>query len=266
MNKRITTLSSLLLLVLIPFGIMAQNGKNPVPAGGKSALKEFIHTQLVYPAQAAEEGVEGSVKLRCEIAADGALAGVKTLGQPDTLLLAEALRLAGKIVWEPANLRGKAIDGVFELEIEFNLKKHSRWTRKRGWEQPAPDWDLSPRIFAPAEIEKPASPQLPEGVKFGAFVMKNLRNPEAAKKQGINGTVKLRFVVEPDGTASNFLVEEYLGMGCTEEAIRVIRLLKWNPASAKGKKVRSRATTTLWFGEGRHDYDLQSGFNTGTMM
>lgn len=266
MNKPNNFLTGILLLLLLPFPVLAQNGKSPTPAGGKAALREYIHMQLVYPLQAAEQGVEGAVKLRCEIAASGTLTKAKPIDWSDTVLLTEALRLAGKIVWEPASLRGKTVDGIYELEVEFNLKKYARWVKKRGWEQPAPDWDVSPKIFAPAEIEKAASPQLPEGVKFGAFIMKNLRNPEAAKKQGINGTVKLRFVVEPDGTASNFVVEEHLGMGCTEEAIRVIRLLKWNPASAKGKKVRSRATATLQFGEGRHDYDLQSGFNTGTMM
>ena len=55
----------------------------------------------------------------------------------------------------------------------------------------------------------------------------------------MSGTVTLKFVIEPSGRISNIVVDKALGGGCTEEAIRVIRLIRWNPAVINEMAVRS---------------------------
>ncbi len=55
----------------------------------------------------------------------------------------------------------------------------------------------------------------------------------------MSGTVKLKFVIEPSGRISNIEVDKALGGGCTGEAIRVIRLIRWNPAVFNEMAVRS---------------------------
>jgi protein TonB len=71
------------------------------------------------------------------------------------------------------------------------------------------------------------------------FLSRNLTYPENAYKQNISGTVKLRFVVENTGRISNIEVIESVGGGCTEEAIRVAKLVNWYPGLKNNMAVRT---------------------------
>jgi TonB family protein len=71
------------------------------------------------------------------------------------------------------------------------------------------------------------------------FLNTNCKYPEEAVNGEISGTVKVKFVVEKDGTVSN--VEALSGPDILQkEAIRVISASKqWEPSSLGGHKVRS---------------------------
>ena len=68
-----------------------------------------------------------------------------------------------------------------------------------------------------------------------------VRYPVNARKLGVSGNVHLRFRVDRDGTISKIVVTNGLGMGCDEEATRVISLTssQWLPAMFNGKPVHS---------------------------
>ena len=75
------------------------------------------------------------------------------------------------------------------------------------------------------------------------FIYQNVRYPEPARLEGIEGTVVLRFVVEPEGTISNLEVMKDIGGGCAEEALRVVGAMnevgvRWTPGKKAGKAVR----------------------------
>lgn len=71
------------------------------------------------------------------------------------------------------------------------------------------------------------------------FINKNLKYPEEAKNSTIQGAVFVGFVVEKDGSLSNIVIKRGLPGGCSEEALRVIRLMpKWNPGKLQGVPVR----------------------------
>jgi TonB family protein len=74
---------------------------------------------------------------------------------------------------------------------------------------------------------------------LSSFLHKNLVYPEAAFKQNISGTAKLQFVVETSGRISNIHVLEPVGGGCTEEAIRVVKLINWYPGLKNNTAVRT---------------------------
>jgi TonB family protein len=71
------------------------------------------------------------------------------------------------------------------------------------------------------------------------FLNTNCKYPEEAVNGEISGTVKVRFVVEKDGSVSN--VEALSGPEILrKEAIRVVSASKqWEPSSLNGHKVRS---------------------------
>jgi TonB family protein len=92
-------------------------------------------------------------------------------------------------------------------------------------------------------------PTFPGGLKaFGEFLGKNIKYPETAKKNKIQGRVYLTFVVEKDGSLSRFKVVRGIGSGCDEEAVRVLAISpKWNPGMQNGKVVRVQYTVPIFF-------------------
>lgn len=83
-------------------------------------------------------------------------------------------------------------------------------------------------------------PQFPGGIeKFYMFVGQNFKMPEEFSKQKKDGKLFIEFMVEKDGSLSEFNVVKDLGYGVADEAIRVLKLSpKWIPATENGKPVR----------------------------
>ena len=59
------------------------------------------------------------------------------------------------------------------------------------------------------------------------FITNNLTYPEKAQKNRIEGNVIVKFKVKSDGNISSPKVISGIGHGCDEEAIRVIKKLKY---------------------------------------
>ncbi len=89
-------------------------------------------------------------------------------------------------------------------------------------------------------IEDPA--EFPGGmIAFFKYVGKHLTYPEEARKMGIEGKVYVQFIVETDGSLSNFKVVRGIAPSCDREAIRVCQgSPKWKPGMQRGKPARQR--------------------------
>ena len=73
------------------------------------------------------------------------------------------------------------------------------------------------------------------------YVAKSIVYPEKAKADGVQGKVYVQFVVETDGSIAEATVLRGVGGECDAEALRVVKSMpKWQPATFKGKPVRSR--------------------------
>ena len=80
------------------------------------------------------------------------------------------------------------------------------------------------------------------------FMLENIKYPEKAKRDTIQGKVFIQFVVEPDGTLTNFKIMRGIGGGCDEEALRVVKLMpKWIPAQKNGKSVKTEFVFPIKF-------------------
>lgn len=91
--------------------------------------------------------------------------------------------------------------------------------------------------------------EFPGGInKARQFIANNLQYPREAQENGIEGTVRVKFMVELDGSISNIEIVSKLGYGLDEEVIRVIkRMPKWAPAKADSKPVKSYFTMPVSF-------------------
>lgn len=77
-----------------------------------------------------------------------------------------------------------------------------------------------------------------------SFLGKNIRYPEAAQKEGIEGLTVMSFIVETDGTITNVRTVKSLSPETDQEAARVVKLTSgnWNPGTQGGKPVRVQYT------------------------
>ncbi|MDR1553208.1 MAG: energy transducer TonB [Prevotellaceae bacterium] len=83
-------------------------------------------------------------------------------------------------------------------------------------------------------------PTYPGGNKaLGEFVSENLHYPEQAEQNNISGSVHLQYVVNDDGIVESVQVLKGLGYGCDEEAVRVVKLLKFGKVKNRGVRLKS---------------------------
>ena len=76
---------------------------------------------------------------------------------------------------------------------------------------------------------------------FLTFLNMNMHYPESAETDSIEGRVIVQFVVEKDGSLSNYDVLQSPDDRLTEEAMRVLRMMpRWQPGQQNGRKVRCR--------------------------
>ncbi len=85
-------------------------------------------------------------------------------------------------------------------------------------------------------IQKPVYPGGPAAIR--AFIRANLVYPTQALKSSIEGTVSLRYTIDHKGHVIDTHVISSLGSGCDEEAIRLVRLLKFEVPKTHGLKVQ----------------------------
>ncbi|MBE0640459.1 MAG: energy transducer TonB [Bacteroidales bacterium] len=91
-------------------------------------------------------------------------------------------------------------------------------------------------------------PEYPGGkTAFQEFIRKNLRYPEEALKAGIEGQVHLHYWVEGNGRVVDAEVTHGLGYGCDEEALRLVKLLKYGRIKNRGLRVKASMRTRIDF-------------------
>ncbi len=66
------------------------------------------------------------------------------------------------------------------------------------------------------------------------FLAENLKYPAAARESAIQGKVIVRVQLDEKGKIIQSEIGNGLGAGCDEEALRVVRLMKFNPGALRG--------------------------------
>lgn len=80
------------------------------------------------------------------------------------------------------------------------------------------------------------------------FISKNLRYPKFAKEKGIYGPVHVSFIVEKDGSLTDFIVTRSVDPSLDKEAIRVLQSMpKWNPGKLDGQFVTVKTGLSVSF-------------------
>lgn len=80
------------------------------------------------------------------------------------------------------------------------------------------------------------------------YLGENIKYPQLARENNIEGKVFVQFVVEKDGSITNVKVMRDIGGGCGQEAVRVVKSMpKWKPGKQRGKAVRAQFNLPVSF-------------------
>jgi protein TonB len=198
---------------------------------------------MVYPATDLKAKKEGVVEISFKVDKEGNVTGAHITKSVSPDIDSSAISLFRLILWEPAREYGLPVNSERTFKIKYNIKKYRSWVKKRKYDSiPLPYRPVSSslKIYSLKELDKVPVPILQGSYSsLQNFIISQLVMPEDAVKLHITGTVKLRFVIETNGLPSNIIVIEPLGGGCTEEAIRVVEMIRWTPGIKNNEAVRS---------------------------
>ena len=113
-------------------------------------------------------------------------------------------------------------------------------------EQPVYDTEaatLQDSIYRVTEV----MPEYPGGPnEMMKYLQENIKYPQSAKDNKIEGRVFVTFVVEKDGSITNAAVIRGIDKECDAEALRVVSSMpKWTPGQQNGENVRTQFTIPI---------------------
>jgi TonB family protein len=83
-------------------------------------------------------------------------------------------------------------------------------------------------------------PEFPGGKEaFKNYIKSNLKYPEQARENNIEGTVLLSAEIDDNGDVLQVKVEKSVGYGCNEEAIRLLENVKFGKVKNRGRRVKT---------------------------
>ena len=159
---------------------------------------------------------------------------------------------------------GSNIKGITTMSQSKARSSKSGSTSKQAFNEPALVTEESAAGItdSPAEVETDSArvnkhffatvesmPEFPGGRNaLSEYFDKTLNYPNQARKQGIQGTVYLSFIIQPDGAVTDATVIQGIGGGCDKEALRAVQSMPdWKPARQNNVNVPVLITIPVSF-------------------
>ena len=126
-----------------------------------------------------------------------------------------------------------------------DVKEKAATEKPEVVEIPAEKADTKDEVFMVVE----QMPEFPGGIQeLMSFLSKNTKYPASAMAKNVQGRVIVQFVVEKDGTPTEFKVIRSVDPDLDAEALRVMKEMpKWKPGMQRGQVVRVKYTVPVTF-------------------
>lgn len=100
-----------------------------------------------------------------------------------------------------------------------------------------------------AGVQAADKPQYPGGQEaLDQYLTTNMKYPEMARENGVEGVVDVTFTVKADGTIGNIKIARMVDPDLESEAIRLVKNMpKWQPADKDGQAIDAPASVKVNF-------------------
>lgn len=214
--------------------------------GGKEQIEQVLETQLNLPKTLLTGNFDIELTTFFAIDSAGKAVNIRVDGGTNNVLREEIKRVFNFIQFNKT-LRLPNESRPYFLMFNLSTNKYNKYFKQKNKfniKKPLPA-DSSFVIYTKADKSPEFYKNGDEGLT--EFVLTNMEYPKLAVEKSVEGTVIVEFVVETNGYVTGVTVKQSVGAGCTEEALRVIKLTKWQPASLGGKFVRYKTTYPFTF-------------------
>ncbi|SEF87339.1 M56 family metallopeptidase [Parabacteroides chinchillae] len=213
--------------------------------GGDKALLKFLGSNIKYPKEAQEKGIQGRVICSFIVDSEGDIRDAQIVRGVDPSLDTEALRVVGlSPKWTPGMQRGKAVPVKYTIPVTFSLQRSNNQSSESGKVQTV-EQNPGNTVFRMVEH----MPRFPGGEsELLKFLASSIKYPKEAQAKGLQGRVICRFIVEKDGSVTGAEIVQGIDPSLDTEALRVVNSFpKWTPGMQRGKAVRVMYTVPVTF-------------------
>lgn len=185
-----------------------------------SAFQDWVISQVKYPPEAMANKLEGWVFINFTVELNGNVSNIVSAIQCDRILSDEVIRVINSSQkWDPP--KNKNVDEPFKTSVTVRFKYPG---------------EISSDVPYVVVEEMPTYPGGAD--ELLNFLNNNIRYPEEAKKEKIQGRVIIRLVVSKEGNAEGISVLKGVHPLLDAEAMRVTSLLSgFKPGTQGGKPV-----------------------------
>lgn len=228
--------------------------------GGNTELMKFLAKNINYPAEAQQKGEQGRVIVQFVVGKDGKLSDIKIMRSISPTLDAEAIRVIKAMPdWKPGTQRGQAVAVKYTIPISFSLEPEGIKDEEQGDIRMIAKGDIKAVYDLPVEQDNNSTdevfqvvenmPEFPGGMaELMKFLQQNIKYPEQAQKDSIQGRVIVQFTIKKTGEVSDPTIMRSVSPELDAEAIRVVNAMPlWTPGEQKGEPVNVKFTLPIQF-------------------
>lgn len=223
----------------------------------KSRMADFIAANLQIPPDAKAQGAGGVVMMEFVVEKNGTIGDIRPIHDPGLGLGAEATRVielmkTKKIKWVPAEEEGKKVAFRYTVPVSFNLPTPTA-EKPKTLTPAAPNanqvYDIVEVMPRYAGCETAITDSVDcTFMKVVSHIKSNLKYPEEAVKNKVQGQVVAEFVIDEKGSVTNPVITQGIGSGCDEEALRILTLMPaWIPGTQDGQAVKVKMKLPIVF-------------------
>lgn len=286
MKKKLFTFLLITILVTIISAQKTENDKGVAPEGGEifqiveemplfpgcndikskkekeecstEKLFQYIFENLNYPELAIKNSTEGRVILRFAVKKDGSITHIRILrdigdGCGDAAKKVIESMNQNHIKWIPGKQGGREVGVWYTVPVLFKLTDAQKKKIKESKNEELIKFVDEMPLFPGCE-DKESKKEKTEcsTKKLKQYIDENLKYPELAIKNSIEGRVILRFIIMKDGSIENIRILRDIGDGCGDAAKKVFESMnqnhiKWIPGKQGGREVSIWYTTPVIF-------------------
>ncbi len=205
--------------------LAADPGGTPVLPMSRTLRPRILYKEIArYTEPARQAGIVGTVVVSVVYGGDGKIGDIKIIRGLPFGLIEKSINAAKNIKFEPAYNNGEPVSVKGSLEFTFNLYERNR--DSHYWQ---------------AGVDGVGNPELID--------VKKPEYTEAARKNRIEGNVRLIVVFRSNGKIGHIEVIEGLPDELTDKAIEVAKAIKFKPAafSDSNKPVNAWSEITITF-------------------